>query len=52
MLAFSAINNRQEVSMDDSNYLVPNAKNQPQEGQTTMYTPVVVNENGLTGKQL
>ncbi|PAV79383.1 hypothetical protein WR25_20620 isoform B [Diploscapter pachys] len=47
-----AINNRQEVSMDDSNYLVPNAKNQPQEGQTTMYTPVVVNENGLTGKQL
>ncbi|KAK6012684.1 protein tyrosine kinase [Ostertagia ostertagi] len=35
-----------EVGMDDGNYLIPNAKLLNE--HATMYTPVVVNENGAT----
>lgn len=35
---------RTEISMDEGNYLVPNNK------QSILYTPVVVRENGETGK--
>ncbi|EYC21277.1 hypothetical protein Y032_0020g93 [Ancylostoma ceylanicum] len=36
-----------EIGMDDGNYLIPNAKLMSEQ-HATLYTPVVVNENGAT----
>lgn len=37
---------RTEIGMDEGNYLVPNAKDSP----ALFYTPVVIRENGETGR--
>uniref|UniRef100_A0A914RYD2 Protein kinase domain-containing protein n=1 Tax=Parascaris equorum TaxID=6256 RepID=A0A914RYD2_PAREQ len=39
---------RTEIGMDEGNYLVPNTKQSP----ALLYTPVVVHENGETGRKL
>ncbi|RCN33804.1 hypothetical protein ANCCAN_20348 [Ancylostoma caninum] len=36
-----------EIGMDDGNYLIPNAKLMSEQ-HATLYTPVIVNENGAT----